>query len=124
MKRNKETNKTKRRFKLSLMRILGNNRILMALSVIFAFALWMWVAIEKSPEVQTVITGVPIKIDLKNTIPEQLGLQIFGETNYTVDVTVTGKKYILSSLKADDISVEANVNYVDSPGIKTLLDLG
>lgn len=110
----------KKRLKFSLNDILENNRILLAISVIIAFAIWIWVAIEKSPEVQQVISNVPVKINLENTIPQQLGLQIFGETSFTVDVTVSGKKYIISTLTADDITVEANTNYVDSPGTKTL----
>lgn len=100
--------------------LIRNNRFLMIASIIIAFCLWMWVAIEKSPEVTSVITGVPVQINLENSIPEQLGLQIFGESEFTVDVTVRGKKYILSSLDANDIDVVANTNYVDSSGTKTL----
>ena len=106
--------------KFSLENILNNNRFLMVVSFFIAFGLWIWVAIDKSPEIQTVITNVPVKINLENSIPQQLGLQIFGKSEFTVDVTVTGKKYILSNLKAEDIQVEANTNYVNSAGTKTL----
>lgn len=105
---------------ISLDSILGNSRFLTVISLLIAFGIWLWVAIDKSPEIQTVITNVPVTINLENSIPQQLGLQIFGESEFTVDVTVTGKKYILSSLSADDIHVEANTNYVDSAGTKTL----
>lgn len=117
MENNKDTAK-KSGFSFSA--LIRNNRFLMIVSIIIAFALWMWVAIEKSPEVTTVITGIPVQINLENSIPEQLGLQIFGESEFTVDVTVKGKKYILSSLDANDIDVVANTNYVDSSGTKTL----
>lgn len=106
--------------KFSLENLLNNNRFLMLVSFIIALGLWVWVAIDKSPEIQTVITNVPVKINLENSIPQQLGLQIFGESEFTVDVTVTGKKYVLSNLKAEDIQVEANTNYVNSAGTKTL----
>lgn len=112
--------KNKNNQKFSLENILNNNRFLMVLSFLIAFGLWIWVAIDKSPEIQTVITNVPVKINLENSIPQQLGLQIFGESEFAVDVTVTGKKYILSNLKAEDIQVEANTNYVNSAGTKTL----
>ncbi len=115
---NKIDNAKKSGFSFSA--LIRNNRFLMIASVIIAFALWMWVAIEKSPEVTNVITGIPVQINLENSIPEQLGLQIFGESEFTVDVTVKGKKYILSSLDANDIDVVANTNYVDSSGTKTL----
>lgn len=106
--------------KFSFENILNNNRFLMIVSLIIAFGLWIWVAIDKSPEIQTVISNVPVNINLENSVPKQLGLQIFGESEFAVDVTVTGKKYILSNLKAEDIYVEANTNYVDSAGNKTL----
>lgn len=114
----KKNNTKKSGFSFSA--LIRNNRFLMIASVVIAFALWMWVAIEKSPEVTSVITGIPVQINLENSIPEQLGLQIFGESEFTVDVTVKGKKYILSSLDANDIDVVANTNYVDSSGTKTL----
>ena len=119
MKTNKNEQK-ENRGKLSFSSFLGNNRVIMIASIIIAFVIWIWVAIDKSPEVQQVITGVPVSIVMDNSIPEQLGLQIFGDAEHTVDVTVTGKKYILSTLDRDDITVEAITNYVDSPGIKTL----
>ena len=112
--------KNKNSKKFSFENILENNRFLMVVSFIIALGLWVWVAIDKSPEIQTVITNVPVKINLENSIPQQLGLQIFGKSEFTVDVTVTGKKYILSNLKAEDIQVEANTNYVNSAGTKTL----
>ena len=106
--------------KISFESLLNNNRFLLVLSLVIALAIWVWVAIDKSPEVQTVITNVPVKINLENSVPQQLGLQIFGKSEFSVDVTVTGKKYILSSLDADDIVIEANTNYVNSAGVKTL----
>ncbi len=118
MKKNNTQNENKNN--LSFSALLANNRFLMIISCIIAFVLWMWVAIEKSPEIQRVITGVPVQINSENSVPEQLGLEIFGKSEFTIDVTVTGKKYIVSSLKAEDINVVANTNYVDGSGSQTL----
>lgn len=114
----KNNNSNKKSFSFSS--LFRNNRFLMFFSIAASFLIWLWVAVEKSPEIQTVITNVPVTINLENSIPQQLNLQIFGESEFTVDVTVTGKKYILSNLSAEDIKVEANTNYVDSAGMKTL----
>ena len=116
MKNNKDTNKSK----FSFSELVRDNRFLAVLSFVIAFSIWIWIAIEKSPEVQQVITDVPVQLNLENTIPEQLGLQIFGESEFKVDVTVKGKKYIVSSLEKDDIQVVANTNRVDSAGLWTL----
>lgn len=106
--------------KLSFSDLLEDKRFILFFSCLLAFLLWMWVAIEKSPETQRVITGVPVQINLENSVPEQLGLSVFGNSEFTIDVTVKGKKYITSSLDADDIDVVANTNYVDGSGVKTL----
>ncbi len=116
MKNNKDTNKSK----FSFSELVRDNRFLAVFSFLIAFAIWTWISIEKSPEVQRVITDVPVQINLESTIPEQLGLQIFGESEFNVDVTVKGKKYITSSLTSDDIQVTANTNRVDSAGLWTL----
>lgn len=113
-------NNTKNKSKFSLSFLVMNNKILALISFVFAFSIWTWISIEKSPEVQQVITDVPVQLSIENSIPEQLGLEIFGEKDFKIDVTVKGKKYITSSLTSDDIQVVANTNYVDSPGSKTL----
>lgn len=115
---NNVNNKKKTTFSFS--NIIRNNRVLMLFSLIISFGLWVWVAVEKSPITQKVITDVPVNIELKNSVPEQLNLQIFGDSDFKVDVTVSGKKYVLASLDKDDISITANTNYVDSAGNKTL----
>lgn len=55
--------KNKNSKKFSFENILDNNRFLMVVSFIIALGLWVWVAIDKSPEIQTVITNVPVKIN-------------------------------------------------------------
>lgn len=115
---NKQTDNNKSKFSLS--GIIRNNRILMVLSLLISFGLWIWVSVEKSPVVQTVIADVPVNLDLTGSVPEQLSLQIFGDKDFKVDVTVSGKKYILASLDKADITVTAVTNYVDSSGTKTL----
>ncbi len=113
-------NKTKRKLNISFSSLLYNKRFLLVFSFVISFILWMWVAIEQSPEVQKVITNVPVSIKYENSVPEKLGLQIFGQSDFYVDITVTGKKYIVSSLTADDFTVVANTNNADSSGKKVL----
>ena len=114
------SNKSKKNTKYALSSLLANNRFLLIASFIISFVLWVWVAIEQSPEVQRVINNVPVSIKYENSVPEKLGLQIFGKSDFTIDITVTGKKYIVSSLKPEDFSVIANTNNADSSGKKIL----
>lgn len=99
----------------------SNNKFVVCFSLFCAFCVWLWVSIDKSPIVENVIVSVPVYIETENSVPSQLGLQVFGSETYTVDVTVSGKKFIVSSLTADDIKVTAQTNFVDSAGNKSLL---
>ncbi len=106
--------------KFSLSALINDNRILMVLSLVLAFVLWVWVAIAKSPETEKVITSVPVQINAEKTVTQKYGLEIFGDKNFSVDVTVKGKKYILDTVDRDDIVVQADVSEVYTAGIKTL----
>jgi hypothetical protein len=98
-----------------------NNKFIAVISVILALVIWMWIAIDKSPIESTVIKDVPVTIELENSVPSQLGLQIFGNKEYKVDITVSGKKFVIQTLDASKFTVSAQTNYVDSSGKKTLL---
>lgn len=112
--------KQKKKLHLNLSTLFNNNKFVFAFSLILAFSIWLWVSINKSPVVESVIASVPVQIDLTDTIPSQLGLKTFGNTEYSVDVTVSGKKFVINEITADDIKVTAQTNYVDSAGNKTL----
>ena len=97
-----------------------NDKIVLAISFVIAILIWLLVVINYSPETTRTIQGVKVNID--TTVPSQFGLEVFGEKDFTVDVTVKGKKYIISpaSLSADDIIVTAQTANVDSAGKRTL----
>ena len=107
--------------KVSLRSLFNNNKFVLVFSLLASFCLWLWISIEKSPVVENTVLSVPVQINLEDSIPAQLGLKVFGNENYTVDVTVVGKKFVVGSLSADDIRVTAQTSYVNSAGTKTLL---
>lgn len=119
-KQNNAIDAAEKKVNIGLRSIIYNNKVAMAFSLLLAFAIWIWVAIEKSPVVEVTIASVPVKIDMENSVPAQLNLQTFGQTEYYVDVTVTGKRFIVSALTPEDIVVTAQTNYVDSAGNKSL----
>ena len=102
-----------------------NNRFLLVFSVLIAVIFWLVVVVELGVEVENTVRNVPVQIDYAS-VEENLGLKPFGEKNFTVDVTVKGKKYIVeSSDMIDDIVVKANTSYVNSAGNSTLkLEIG
>lgn len=106
--------------KNAINRLLHNNLFVLLLSLFIAVVIWLLVVINVSPQTTRVIKDVKVTID--QTVPSQFGLELFGESEFYVDVTVTGKKYQISAanLSADDIVVTAVTNNVDSAGFRTL----
>lgn len=103
-------------------KIFYDNKVLMIFSFILAVVIWLVVSIALSPIDTAVIKDVPVSIDLTNSVPAQLDLQIFGQSDFTVDVEVSGKRYIVNSdsVNADSVKVIAQTAYVDSAGKHTL----
>ncbi len=108
--------------KLSLRRLFSNTKFLVIFSIITAFVFWIVVALEYAPVIENVIENVPVKIDMENSVPDKLGLQVFGTSEYTVDITVRGNRYDIGGdlITADDFDVIAQTAYVDSSGNHTL----
>ena len=109
MKRNNQTKTGKIPF---FHKLFYNNRYLAVFSFIAAFIIWIVVVMEFSPETTYKIQDVPVVITLENTTAEKLDLQPFTEKEYTVDVTVKGKRYSITQrdISPEDITVTANLN--------------
>lgn len=107
--------------RFSLTKIVHNNKIVFVFSLLVAIIMWFVIAVNYSPEIVRVVENVPVTIELSQAMKD-FGLRDYGTAEYTVDVTVTGKRYLVSprSLTADDISVKAKTSYVDSAGRYTL----
>ncbi len=103
-------------------KIFYDNKVLMIFSLILAVIIWLFVVISLSPTDTAVIKDVPVSIDLTNSVPAQFDLEIFGQSDFTVDVEVSGKRYIVNSksVNKDSVKVVAQTAYVDSAGKHTL----
>ena len=96
-----------------------DNRFLFVFSLIVAVGFWLVASVEFSTEITKTITDIPVQIDY-GSIEENFGLEAFGNTKFSVDVTVSGKKYVVDSDDiADDIVVKASTA-VSTPGTQKL----
>lgn len=96
-----------------------DNRFLFVFSVIVAVSFWLVASVEFGAEITETKTGIPVQIDYEK-IEDNFGLKPFGETNFTVNVTVSGQKYVVDADDlADDIVVTTST-VVSSPGTQTL----
>ena len=108
------------RNKLSIERILSNNKAALVISVVLAVAIWIVITIQFSNTQEITIQDVPVTID--TTMTDNLDLQMFGKTDYRVNVRVSGKRYEISSavMNADSFQVTASAVNVSGNGKFTL----
>lgn len=99
-----------------------NRKFLITLSVVCSVLMWATLAINISPVESKVVSSVPITINV-DTIKENFGLDfveiISPESlkKLELDVKVSGRKYLLSQLTADDFSAVASANKsISKPG--------
>lgn len=106
-----------KRKKISLDKLFYDNKFALLFSLLLSLILWLKVAIEFSPLEERIVKDVPVKIENSQSV-QAFDLNIFGNENFFVDITVKGKRFVVAqrALTADDIIVTASTNYVDSAG--------
>ena len=99
---------------------LNNNKFVAGLSVVLAVVIWLVVALQMSNQMQATFSDIPVTFE--TTMTDKLDLKMFGQTGLSVNVTVSGKRYEISSavLSAEDFLVTASTANVSSAGKYTL----
>ena len=99
-----------------------NKKFLITLSVICSVMLWATLATNISPVETKTVASVPITINV-DTIKENFGLDFVEVISpeslkgLELDVKVSGRKYLLTQLSADDFSAVASANKsISKPG--------
>ena len=105
---------------LSFQALFGNNKFVLFFSVISAVILWFAVSSQDKDDFNRTITNIPVTVNYENSIAQDLGLEIIGSIQTTVDVTVTGKRGAISSLTADDFTASVALSSVTKAGTSNL----
>lgn len=92
-------------------RLFHDDRFLRVFSVFAAIVVWFIVAMNISPETSRVIQDVPVQIST-----EGMSLSVIGDTQYTVDIVIRGKRNIVGGILPEDFSVTASMDQVKTPG--------
>ena len=100
--------------------LMNNNKFVLVLSLVIAWLVWVAVAMYASPQESYTIYNVPIVVNTENSLVAQKGYENFWQSDDKIDVTVTGPRYLITTLTPNDILVSANLNTVDKPGISEL----
>ena len=110
---------------LKLRNLFYNRKFNITISLIISFVIWLVIMINENPIRDQSFTDIKANISIENTVASELGLGIVSDVasqNFTV--TVSGPNYIVSTLKAEDIMLSADVTDINAAGTYTLEILG
>lgn len=108
---------TIRKKEISVSKWLQNKKVVMTISIVLSVFFWGIINISESPTTAKDILNVPVNISLEGTFAADQGFDIVsGGADRTVTVTVSGPRYIVADLTAEDIIVSASTDHINAAG--------
>lgn len=101
------------------------NAAVLCACIVVAFFMWVYVMTVDSPDYKEVFDGVTVQLTGTDALSEH-DLAVFSGYGIKIDVTLAGKKSILSRIKKEELVVSADVSAVETAGrynIKLMLDI-
>ncbi len=92
----------------NLKKMLTNNVGIKIAAVIFAFIVWLAVVNINDPEKIVTVYSIPIEVTDNDVLKEQ-NMVYSSKGNYRVNITVSGKRSIVTNLTADDFKATASL---------------
>ncbi len=105
---------------VTIQSLFNNNKFVALLSIVGATLLWFTVCMQQTTNFNGTISNVPVSISYDNSMAQDLGLELIGDIKTTVDVHVTGTRYAITSLEADDFNARISLSTVTKAGNYTL----
>ena len=100
-------------------RLKNSNAFYMALSILAAIILWLYVDLVNQPDIKQEFTDIPVVFDGEDTLGEN-GLMILHNGQETVDLTIDAKRADLYKLNKNNIAITVKVDSINSVGNKSL----
>ena len=92
-----------------------NKLVSMAISVLVAFGMWMYVITEVSPNSEWTYLDIPVKIEGETLLRER-NLIITNISSTDVDLTLSGNRSDLNQLNSSNITLKADMTRIYDPG--------
>lgn len=92
------------------------NIYLAIFSVVLAFAIWIIMAITVFPETTVTLKNVPIDFSLDGSYADVSGMTVMKASAESVNLIISGERYLIGDYTADDIKVGMNVDAVRETG--------
>lgn len=103
-------------FKFKPRKMYQNDKVLLALSVLLATIFWGIITFIVDPNDVKVISDIDVIINLHGSATQRLGLVLVDREEQRLQVTVSGKRTVLSKLTKNDITAIAQLTNVTEPG--------
>lgn len=94
---------------------MKNKLMSVALSILIAFGLWMYVITEVSPNSEWTYYDIPVKMEGETLLRER-NLIITGISSTDVDLTLSGNRSDLIQLNSSNITLKADMTKIYDPG--------
>lgn len=88
--------------------MLNNNTLYKIISIVLAISLWLYVIEVENPMKKQVLYNIPVQLLNEDNLTSK-GLALSGEAEYSVDVTVEGKRSDLAKLKSSEVIANADL---------------
>lgn len=115
MKKNKETNRQESSEEKHPKHFLHSDLPLKILCVLAAFCLWIYVMQVDSPEYEQIFTNITVELPETEDLVKK-GMTVYSGYGQMIDVTLSGKKSVLSKLSNSDIVATADISGVKADG--------
>lgn len=92
-----------------------NKLVSIAISILVAFGLWMYVITEVSPGSEWTYYDIPVKMEGETLLRER-NLIITGMSSTDVDLTLSGNRSDLNQLNSANITLKADLTKIYDPG--------
>ena len=100
-------------------KLKNSNVFYVALSILAAVILWLYVDLVNQPAIEQEFNGIPVVFEGEDALEEN-GLMILHDGQETVDLTISAKRAVLRNLSRNNIVITVKVDTVNSVGLKSL----
>ncbi|MEE0946253.1 MAG: CdaR family protein [Acutalibacteraceae bacterium] len=101
----------------SLSKLFSNRRFTAVFSVVVAFIAWLAISVNQTETRTSTFANITVNLGIEDSFAGNMGLEVVSDDYIkTVNVTVNGPNYIVSSIKPSDILINADLSDVTAPG--------
>ncbi|MBO5953143.1 MAG: hypothetical protein J6Q53_03345 [Oscillospiraceae bacterium] len=100
--------------------MLKNKAVATLLSVMIAFALWLYVITVVSPESEQTYFNIPVHLRGENILHDR-GYMIVTEDAPTVSMTLSGNRTDLNNINSSNITLIVDLSTIDKAGTQSLI---